>query len=825
MKRILSLVLALLMLTGAVALFASCKNEVDGNVTLSRGTTDIDFSGYNVVYGASQGAEDFTATVRGAFDTFAAQLSAATGKNFSARQASRSPEQGKEILIGMTDRAESAKAQKDLDTDGFVIRVIGEKIVILGTDNLFTLLGLQYFAERYLSGAKVGTTLTLHESAIAQDVERVVLADSSKNAPGDAADVFTYVHQHGIASLAPAYAGTNSDNATSTYKEYPQVAIESILKKMKEVSNLGNKFFPVDTDKKDHAKEVLIGHTARTECTDALARLDENEYVVSVSGTRVVVSAWSETGLQCAVTAYMDLLAEASVKSDGKTVVSLPQGLFLTGVANENWVLDFPRPEGENISLYNAVNVNDGALQFLYTGTGVNATAYNNYCQKLREAGYTVYMKSEAEGSIFTTFTNKEEQVMLYAAYNAYTHKNDYNTPEYNWAMTKTKTGDTNVYKYDPCIRIISAPLKSANLPAAELLVPQTYEKKTDSKVTTVPLYSSAVGLTYIITLEDGSFIVFDGGNRNKDGIEHDNLWTVLCKLHEEVWGTGPSKKNPIRIAAWVLTHAHGDHYAVFQAMAKNYGSTELVRVDRMIANIPAVDSVYTLRSIAEAMTPERVKTLQSYFKGGFDYIKAHTGQKFYIANAEIEVLMTWEDHNPLAPNNTNETNTVLRFTLSNKDDPNTKIKQLWTGDANRWQSRFLCAMYGEYLDSDMISLAHHGNNGCEIELYAMASPTVVWWPNNAGSARSYLNPDKYKKDFRHQVDQYVCNELESVKYIYTSGVAGGANGSLDHVTTLVLKAGGPDYENIYDLLTGEKLTYTDITNGAYANVSDCMRK
>ena len=824
MKRILSLLLALLMLTGAVALFSSCKKEVDGDVTLSRGTEEVDLSDYVLVYGASQSEAEYTATVKGEIEAFATRLSAVTGKNFNAREAARSTEQEKEILIGNTGRTASVEAAAELKGEGFVILVDEGKIVILGTDNLFTMLGLQFFAKRYLDGTQSGATLTLNESAIALDVERVVLVDANKGTTGDTSGVFTYVHKHGIGSLPSSYAATGSSHASSTYKEYPQTAIEEIQKTLKEASGLGNKFFPSDTDKTEHEREVLIGQTARTECTNALAGIAENEYVVSVDSARVVVSSWSEAGLQMAVTAYMDLLTEGSVKTDDKLVISLPRGFCLIGNTNEAWEVDFPKPEGEGISLYNTMSANDGALQFLYTGAGVNADSYRAYCAQLESAGYTVYMKNEAAGSIFTTYVNKEEKIALYVAYNAYAHKGDFE--EFKWALSHSKTGDKNVYEYDPCFRIVSAPMKTAHLPAQELLTPQDYEKVTDSKVTVMPLFSGAVGLCYIITLEDGSFVVFDGGNNTTAGSEYDLLWRALRKLHQDIYKSGPTVDKPVRIAAWILTHAHGDHYKVFKKMGDAYGGTGLMKVDRMIANIPAVDSVTTLTNgVARAMTPEHVKSLQNSFKGGFDYVKVHTGQKFYMANLELEVITTWEDLNPLVPNNSNDTNTVVRFTLTNKDDPAAKVTQMWTGDANRWQSRFMCATYGEYLKSDMVSVAHHGHNGCEVDFYTMVSPTAVWWPHHAGSVRSYLNPAKYKSDFRHQTDQYLCNELESVKYVYTAGVAGGSTGGMDYFTTLVLKASGPDYDGIYDLFTGEILPYSDITTGAYANISACMKK
>jgi len=292
--------------------------------------------------------------------------------------------------------------------------------------------------------------------------------------------------------------------------------------------------------------------------------------------------------------------------------------------------------------------------------------------------------------------------------------------------------------------------------------------------------------------------------------------------VHKQIYGEEPTTSKPIHVAAWILTHSHVDHYYVFERMTRKYGSTGLLKMDYMIANIPAPMSAYPVRGMANAVPPEKVAELQKNVKGGFEYIKVHTGQKFYLANIEIEVLATWEDHNPWVINDGNETNTVLRFTLSNKDAPSLAVTQLWVGDAQRWVSRYLCASYGPYLQSDMMSVGHHGNVGCEIDLYDTVQPTTIWWTHHAQAASNYLNPKNKSKGFQYEVDQYFANEIDSVHYIFTSGEKKAGD---SYFTTLVFTANGPDYDNIFDLITGEKLSYSDISKDVYANVTSCMKK
>ncbi len=816
MKKILSALLALLILLGTVTILASCGGgEVDGVVSLGDEILDVDLTGYTLVYGDSQRGESYTATFRDYMSNFATSLGDATGQKFSAYSMTRTKTTAsdKEILVGLTIREESRAALAEIEGDGFMIRVTENKVVLVGTSNLFTMMAVNYFTERFLQRDAQSAVLPINKEAIANEVGTLTLA-SPEGAE------YTYVYQDGMGTYPPAFAGTTSSHANSTYQELSQVAVDQFVAKMKDLSGLRDKSFPINTDKATYAKEVLVGPVANEESHKVLATAKENELIIATEGEDVIVNAWNEKGLEIAATRYLDLLTEGTVKAeDGSVSVIFPKGFRYTDVVDTEWVLDFPRPDG--LSLYNTMDDNDKALQFLYLGEGVNAQAHKSYCDKLKSAGYTVYMENEIEGSLFTTLVNEEEKVMLHVAYNAYSHVEEYQD-KYDWTASKVKTKDFGVYEYEPALRVVSAPLDNAHLPEEKLLTKQPYEKKTDSMVSTMPIYNKAVGLAYVVTLEDGSFVVFDGGNVNENGNEYDMLWSVMVELHKRIYGTAPTSANPIHITAWVLTHAHGDHYHVFDRMTRKYGSTGLLKMDYMIANVPAETSVYPIRNTGTAVSPAKVAELQKQVKGGFKYIKVHTGYKFHLANIEIEVLTTWEDLNPWVINDSNETNSVLRFTLTNKDDPSAVVTQLWTGDAQRCLSRFLCANYGSYLRSDMMSVGHHGNVGCEIDLYDTVQPTAIWWPHNAAAAANYLNPSNKNKGWQFEVDQYFANEIDSVHYIYTSGEK--AVGSA-YYTTLVITKNGPDYDNIFDLMTGEKIAYTDISKDVYANVSSCMKK
>jgi hypothetical protein len=147
---------------------------------------------------------------------------------------------------------------------------------------------------------------------------------------------------------------------------------------------------------------------------------------------------------------------------------------------------------------------------------------------------------------------------------------------------------------------------------------------------------------------------------------------------------------------------------------------------------------------------------------------------------------------------NSNDTNTVTKWTISNTSATsgtlsasavNSANKTTWMvlGDSCIYASRWLCAMWGgnvyntttglydnSYMKSDMVQLAHHGNIGCEIAIYKTIQATVVWFPHNAGNYNNYTqDSDSIWTD---TVDRFACNSsgngLKTVKYVIVSGIA-----------------------------------------------------
>ena len=77
------------------------------------------------------------------------------------------------------------------------------------------------------------------------------------------------------------------------------------------------------------------------------------------------------------------------------------------------------------------------------------------------------------------------------------------------------------------------------------------------------------------ITLEDGSFVVIDGGDATAKGKE--NLKNAE-NLYELMIAQKPQGIDDVVISAWIVTHGHSDHFGVYNLFAKYYADKVTVK-------------------------------------------------------------------------------------------------------------------------------------------------------------------------------------------------------------------------------------------------------
>lgn len=781
MKRILGAAFCLLMLFSMVSLFSSCG---------AGAKKKVDLSDYAVIYGAkgiSGSADDrifeFSEAMNASLGTDA-YYKADFGQETVASD-------DHEILIGDTARVESAEAKDRIKGDGYCIEVTKNKIVIVGSSTYFTLMALDVFEKEYFSEKRDNATLQIRKRTVASNLP-VLVFDAS----------YSYVYSAALDDQKGCAYGDSYVKTTENPDafDYPVVAAQRIAKALGKVLNVEN---PVSRAVKDNAPagehEVLVGDVDREAARTAAAKLDADRYSVTLSGGKVIISARNDVTLRAGVTAFLNMVTDCTVtNADGNSEIRLPadyEKVFT--YKNARWISDFPQPEGEGIELSGSVDVYDSTLEYYYTGSGVTAAAFRAYCGKLEAAGYTRYMENEIAGSLFATYIN--DQNTIHVAYNAF---------EY------LESAENITQNLKTCLRVITSPRNAVNLvPESVKTQNLSYKKVTDTKITSVrldrPTNGYVRGNAYIMTLEDGSFIVLDGGVPVDNDYNKTRLYNVLCDLHRQVYGTAPSAENPIVISAWYLTHLHNDHFQNFRDLLQAYGSQ--MECHYLIANFASDSETYNCFDPNPSLR-DGINAVLKYPRGGMTYVKVHTGQKLYFANVEMEVLCTHEDLYPNRVLMFNDTSTAIRFTTYTTDgkgnitseNPTTSI---WLGDLFEGGSQFMRANYGSYLESDMVQVAHHGYNGCELEFYKQVNARIVWFPHGSGDFWWLINPDACK-DYWQAIDRAVAFDLPRVEYVIT----------MDGYNTTVTfdKNGNPDFENLTNIADGYAQSGVPIQYGTY---------
>lgn len=784
MKQILSLFLAVLMLCGCATLFASCAGG--DAVKVSGKELTLDLTDFSIYYGEELSENsvfrDMTAEL-------ATLVNEKTGKNRSARlfSSAQTTAADPEILIGDTSRAETQEALSAIKGSGFTIRVSENKIVIVGTSKLLTVQALQYFLRNYLRDAEQATALVLPAKISADKVKSVTLA-TAEGSP------MPFVYSQTLSDSNKYTGDKGITNKGFDNRDFPFAAVEGLIEELRQVLCLkSDKGFTKQKDSEPAAgAEFAVGIVERDHVKTALSKLNGAEYCFCVQDGQVIMTAWNDEALEDCYNLVRGLFKEAVViGEDGTISVAFPEGFELTGSGNVGWVTDFPQPDG--LSLYNTLDTADNSLQYLYLGEGVNADAFRAYCEKLKGEGYKLLTENEIEGSLFATYVSEEAGQMIYVAFNAYTHWEKYG------------------HEYEQALRIVVSPTSDVAVPDAALLNPSpSYTKITNSAVTAIALEKGCVGMSYAVTLEDGRLILFDGGAMGESTTVVADLWETLSKLHEQAHGAPPSSTNPIRVAAWVITHSHSDHYNVARNLIKTYGDSGLFKLENLIGNFPSRSATWPIYNsdIGKMTDGGAIEELQRI--SGCTFLKVHTGQRYYFANLEIEVITTYDDLNPIRAHVQNDTNTVLRFSL--KKEGAEDYVMMWLGDANLEQSRFMSAMFGDYVKADMVQVAHHGNTGCDNDLYNSIKASVVLFPNRLSSYQMYLNPDSRKKSRCYDVDQTLIYDNPNTKYVFVSH-------AFD--TTIPFGADNkPMFDKIYDAIGGPTalISYvTDVKNGGTA--------
>ena len=339
--------------------------------------------------------------------------------------------------------------------------------------------------------------------------------------------------------------------------------------------------------------------------------------------------------------------------------------------------------------------VRDGGFQVCIQET--NLDEYNQYVSLLEKSGFDRYCVNTIGENQFHTYTTDDLHVFL------------------SWNPSLNTS------------RIVF--LEPGNLPALEK---PTLTEEDNVVVSVSQLKLVTEGMSYVIQLADGSFIVIDGGYYHKE-----NMQILYDFLVEKT----PEGDVPI-IETWMLTHPDSDHIQLVPNFIKAYA--DKVKINSVAYNF--VDSSVYSKTYNESLIALINKRIADYYPEAVTYT-LHAGQTYYYKGAEVEILQTQEDIYPGAISNYNHTSAAWRMTFDNGDT------FLVLGDCMQAQCRQLAATYGNYLKSDIFQLTHHGLVGGNLELYKLIDPDVCFW----ATSEARFNGD-YEETYHYCLGEGGCD-------------------------------------------------------------------
>lgn len=293
-KRNISMLLMLLLCIG---MFAGCDNRSDNNsssgTNVSAPSDDI-FSTENVKYIADDGSlvyriirSDSGENVDKASYLFK-QMKTVLGVTVKNQSDAEEDNDSYEILIGDTNRAESASAKDYLTAnvggrkDDYIICTIGKKIVITGMTEEAIKAACEYFTANFVKpeGVVGGIKYT--------NVTQGSYTDSTVN--GHTLGCFKIVKQKYNESYLTQYEVERAIDSILTYTGYALSIVED------------------DTDAKQC--EIIVGDAAR----DGVEKIaNKDEYKITVSGAKVYLNGGSPYATAMAVSEFSKMVCVGSV--------------------------------------------------------------------------------------------------------------------------------------------------------------------------------------------------------------------------------------------------------------------------------------------------------------------------------------------------------------------------------------------------------------------------------------------------------------------------------------------------------------------------------
>ena len=422
----------------------------------------------------------------------------------------------------------------------------------------------------------------------------------------------------------------------------------------------------VSPDTKSAAgKEILIGNTNRAASANSGAYY-LNSYTRADDNGNLAITGNLEAGVA-------DLIKYVEDISRTGDTIEVPTYLF--GLVTPKGFGNAPKYEGSGT--VTLVKNHEKSNSYYVQAANATESDYKNYIKKLEAEGFKKHYATEAQESLFSIYTDGYNIVNL--SYIQY-------------------VDDTAKY-----INIAVDCTENSALPQLE----DNNEKVTDIQVTIVNSEC-----TFLIRLEDGRFIVYDGG-----------VTASTEPLYKQIMAQKVNDGKPV-IAAWFISHHHGDHVGGFMNFLSKYKSN--VTLESVIMSTPGKARLDTITD----GTDYEYGWINSVFNGLKSHvptakiIMAHAGQRFVYSGVTVDVLYTPENYYGSDMFYGNHEVCIYSF-----DTENGRI--IFTGDAQPENCKMVSAIYDDELQADFVQYAHHGYRGGDPTFYDLIGAKYGLWTNS----------------------------------------------------------------------------------------------
>ncbi len=255
---------------------------------------------------------------------------------------------------------------------------------------------------------------------------------------------------------------------------------------------------------------------------------------------------------------------------------------------------------------------------------------------------------------------------------------------------------ESNVYRYV----ILAMAMACMVVPvAAETTAGEPAARAETFTLWQLPNQTHTQMMSYVIQTPDGSLLVIDGGNKGD-----------APYLREFIEARGG------KVAAWIITHVHSDHVDALGEILKEPGA---VAIGTLYGSVPERDWVAAHCAEAELATYDAF--MAALARGNREVSELSLGQELKFGSITIRVLGIKNPEITVNPIN----NSSIAFRLW---DAHKSV--LFTADLGpQGGQKLLESEYAQFLPSDYVQMAHHGQRGVTEAFYQAVNPSYCLWP------------------------------------------------------------------------------------------------